>query len=91
MLCVERTKPGRGGAQWVNGVPAWSFAELGLRDRSLESGDLFSMGPASGSCRFTVSDNPVLDVDMRELNEELHELCEVRLNSGLSRASLRTK
>ena len=76
VLCVERTKPGRGGAQWVNGVPAWSFAELGLRDRSLERGDLFSMGPASGSCRFTVADNPVLDVDMRELNQELHELCE---------------
>lgn len=76
VTCVDRVARGRGGAQWVNGVPAWSFAELGLKDRSGERGDVFSMGPASGSCRYTVHDNPVLDIDMRDLNEELLSLCE---------------
>jgi len=76
VTCVDRVSRGRGGAQWVNGIPAWSYDKLGLRDRGHEQGDLFSMGPASGSCRFTVRNNPVLDVDMRELNQELLDLCE---------------
>ena len=76
VVCVDRVTRGRGGAQWVNGVPAWSYAKLGLRDRSHERGDIFSMGPASGSCRFTVNDNPVLDIDMRELNQELLDACD---------------
>jgi len=76
VVCLDRTSRGRGGAQWINGVPAWSFGALGLSDRDHERGDLFSMGPATGTCRFTVDDNPVLDIDMRTLNEDLLVRCD---------------
>lgn len=72
---VDRKPKGAAGAQWLNGVAFWMLDTAGVtRPASIqgcESGQIFSMEAPGASRRIRITDNPVCDLDMRELGLQL--------------------
>ncbi len=71
VLCVDRGPLDGAGARWVNGVPAWSFAEAGFDppegEELLGDGGPFHLIAGWGPRRLVIEDHGVLEVDMRAL------------------------
>ena len=77
---VDRKPKGGAGAQWLNGVAFWMLDEAGVpRPTSTmgqDKGPIFSMAVPGAQRRVRIVDNPVLDMDMRELGAELADTFE---------------
>lgn len=77
---IDRKPKGGAGAQWLNGVPIWMLDEAGVsRPASLGErtmGPIFSMTTPTASRRVRVTRNPVSDLDMRELGQQLADTFE---------------
>lgn len=74
-LCVDRRPLDEAGARWVNGVPAWCFAEAGFeapQGTELQAVDhVFHLVVGWGPRRLSLRGHALLDVDMRALVERL--------------------
>lgn len=68
---LDQRSPEVAGARWVNGVPAWMFAEAGIdgpQPPELRPNDgAFLIHGVSGARRVTLDPSPVVPVDMRLL------------------------
>ncbi|MBT6179518.1 MAG: FAD-dependent oxidoreductase [Deltaproteobacteria bacterium] len=77
---VDRKAKGLAGAQWLNGVAPWMMDKAGVprpaSTKGKERGPIFSMAVPGAERRVRIVDNPVLDVDMRELGTELADAFE---------------
>ncbi|MBT6431700.1 MAG: FAD-dependent oxidoreductase, partial [Deltaproteobacteria bacterium] len=77
---VDRKAKGHAGAQWLNGVAPWMMDKAGVprpaSTKGKERGPIFSMAVPGAERRVRIVDNPVLDVDMRELGTELADAFE---------------
>jgi flavin-dependent dehydrogenase len=74
-VCVDRRPLHEAGAWWVNGVPSWCFAEVGLpapAGQELRAADhMFHLVIGWGPRRLSLREHGLLDVDMRRLVERL--------------------
>lgn len=71
---VDRKPKGKAGAQWLNGVAPWMLEAAGVPMPASavgKTGVIFTMGVPGAERRVRLVDNPVIDVDMRELGAEL--------------------
>ena len=78
VVLVERRPVGTGGARWRNGVLSWQFARAGVsRPLPVErvEGATTHLFDPDGDRAVKISDSPVIDADMRVLNQRLVEDC----------------
>lgn len=78
VLALDRRPIDQAGAHWVNGVPAWAFAQAQIDPPcppELRGGDhAFHIVAGWGPTRVIVDRPPVLEVDMRHLVVRLQDL-----------------
>lgn len=83
VVLVERRRPDRAGARWVNGIPAWAFDRASLdapvppeRQGAPGAAHGFVVTVPGAAARVRLPDSPVVDVDMRRLVARLHLMAE---------------
>lgn len=89
VLVVDRQKEGQSGARWVNTVESRVFDDLELDvddDVIFARASKYVLASADNEARISISDPPVVDVDMRALVRWLHDQArgagvEIRFNT----------
>ena len=77
---IEQKPKGLGGAQWINGVPAWMLEradspKLSEFSPDIKLGPVFNIRAPFGNWAMRLKKNPTLELDMRALAKDLIEAC----------------